>query len=96
MARRPSIKQKAPVSDPNQAAFNAVRALTRQPDESDKAALRSEAARILGLLGGSKGGKERARRLSKKRRSEIARQGAKARWKDQEKKQPKQNEGPQN
>ena len=76
MARRASIPKKQPDQDPNVAAFDAVNALTGRTAEE----LRSEAARILGLLGGSKGGIERAKRLSKKRRSEIARQGAKARW----------------
>jgi len=77
MARRASKPKKEPDQDPNVAAFDAVNALTGQTVDE----LRSQAARMLGLLGGSKGGKERARRLSKKRRSEIARQGAEARWK---------------
>ena len=34
----------------------------------------------LGRLGGLKGGKARAKKLSKKRRSEIARRAAQARW----------------
>jgi len=34
----------------------------------------------LGRLGGKKGGKARAAKLSKKRRSEIARKAAEARW----------------
>jgi hypothetical protein len=84
MPRRPSKNR--PAADPNVAAFDAVRALTGQDQPTEEQKQRSEAARVLGLLGGSKGGKERAKRLSKKRRSEIARQGAKARWKDQDKK----------
>lgn len=79
MAKRLSIR-KPPAQDPNVAAFEAVRRLTGQDEE-----LRSEAARLLGKLGGSKGGKERARRLSKKRKAEIARQGAAARWKGHKK-----------
>jgi hypothetical protein len=39
------------------------------------------AAALLGRLGGSKGGKARAKSLSKKRRREIARIAANARWK---------------
>jgi hypothetical protein len=35
----------------------------------------------LGRLGGQKGGKARAAKLSKKRRSEIAKKAAQARWK---------------
>jgi len=34
----------------------------------------------LGRLGGLKGGKARAKKLTKKQRSEIARKAAKARW----------------
>jgi hypothetical protein len=41
---------------------------------------KSEAARLLGKLGASKGGKARAEKLSPERRKEIARQAAKARW----------------
>ncbi len=37
-------------------------------------------AAALGKLGGRKGGKARAASLSKKRRSEIARKAARARW----------------
>ena len=37
-------------------------------------------AKMLGRLGGLKGGKARAEKLSKKRRAEIARKAAKARW----------------
>lgn len=42
---------------------------------------KNEAAVALGRLGGKKGGPARAKALSKKRRSEIARGAAKARWK---------------
>lgn len=35
----------------------------------------------LGRLGGKKGGKARAKKLTKEQRSEIARKAAKARWK---------------
>ena len=50
----------------------------RSADEEKR--LRSQAASILGKLGGSKGGKARAAKLSKKRRKEIAKIGALARW----------------
>lgn len=42
---------------------------------------KNPAAVALGRLGGLKGGKARAATLSKARRAEIARQAAKARWK---------------
>ena len=43
---------------------------------------KNPAAVALGRLGGLKGGPQRAKNLSKKRRSEIARKAAEARWKD--------------
>jgi hypothetical protein len=39
----------------------------------------------LGRLGGLKGGKARAAKLSKKKRAEIASEAAAARWKDRAK-----------
>ena len=41
---------------------------------------KNPAAVALGRLGGLKGGASRAAKLSKKRRSEIARKAAEARW----------------
>ena len=42
--------------------------------------VKNPAAVALGRLGGLKGGKVRAERLSKSRRSEIAKKAAQARW----------------
>jgi hypothetical protein len=47
-----------------------------QPDDSSK----NPAAVELGRLGGLKGGKARAMKLTKKQRSEAARRAALARW----------------
>lgn len=47
-----------------------------KPDEG-----KNPAAVALGRLGGKKGGKARAEKLSPQRRSEIARKAAAARWK---------------
>lgn len=44
------------------------------PEEKNKA------AQELGRLGGKKGGKARAEKLSDERKSEIAREASKARW----------------
>jgi hypothetical protein len=44
------------------------------------AKMKNPAAVALGKLGGSKGGKIRAEKLSPEKRKEIARQAAKARW----------------
>ena len=41
---------------------------------------KNKAAVELGRLGGLKGGKARAEKLTKEQRSEIARKAAKARW----------------
>lgn len=48
-----------------------------KPDEPDK----NPAAVALGRLGGLKGGKARAAKLTAKKRSEIAKKAAAARWK---------------
>ena len=76
--------------DANQAAFRTVRQLTRDADEALGDAFqpvsppserkKNPAAVALGKLGASKGGKARAAKLSKKRRSEIARDAARKRW----------------
>jgi hypothetical protein len=41
---------------------------------------KSEAAKFLGRLGGLKGGKARAKKLTPGQRSAIARKGAETRW----------------
>jgi hypothetical protein len=67
-----------PPPDPVVAAHDAVRRLTDSPEsESGK----NPAAVALGKLGGKKGGPARAAKLSAKRRAEIARRAARARWK---------------
>lgn len=67
--------------DPNQLAYNIVREATGEaekfePEEKEK----NPHAVALGRLGGKKGGKARAEKLSAKERSEIARQAALKRW----------------
>lgn len=53
----------------------------KQTISEEERALRSQAASILGKLGGSKGGLARAATLSADRRAEIAKRAAIARWK---------------
>jgi len=66
-----------PPQDENEAAAQAVARLTgSEPTKRDK----NPAAVALGRLGGMKGGPARAARLSKRRKVEIARKAAKARW----------------
>jgi IS5 family transposase len=73
-------KKKIP-TDINQLAASIVnhatsdRSLDEQPAKE-----KNPAAVALGRLGGLKGGKARAEKLSPKKRSDIAKRAAKARW----------------
>ena len=73
--------------DPNVTAFNAIRQATAEkPEEGaeapdDAPPEKNPAAVALGRLGGLKGGKARAEKLTADERSEIASLAAKARWK---------------
>jgi hypothetical protein len=73
-----------PGEDVNEAAFDIVKKATEKSDEPESRppeAKKNPAAVALGRLGGAKGGPARAKALSKKRRAEIARKAARARWK---------------
>ena len=70
-------KRSSSTSDPNVLAAAIVRAATN----GDK----NPAAVALGRMGGLKGGKARAESLSARRRTEIARRAARARWSNGEK-----------
>jgi hypothetical protein len=65
--------------DPNQLAALIVGLSTGEIEEA-KDEGKDPAAVALGRKGGLKGGKARAAKLSKKRRSEIAAKAAAARW----------------
>ncbi len=57
-----------------------------EPDEAEPVKdPRNPAAVALSKLGASKGGKARAQKLSKERRSEIAKKAAQARWRQKPK-----------
>ncbi len=76
---RGMAKRKKPPEDPNQLAVLIVQQATHQPaPEKDPAAV------SLGRRGGLKGGPARAKKLSAKRRREIARKAAFARWRKRE------------
>jgi len=77
MANR-SSKPKMPL-DPNELAFRIVQIATGQAPKP-RATEKNPAAQMLGHLGGLKGGPARAAALSKKRRSDIGKLAAKARW----------------
>ena len=74
-----SSKKREP-RDINELAFNVVKDLTSEepPEEGEK---KNPHAVALGRLGGLKGGKARAEKLSPKRRKEIAKKAASIRWK---------------
>jgi hypothetical protein len=69
--------------DPNELAARIVAESTGDstPHEREAAPEKNPAAVALGRLGGLKGGKARAAKLSAKKRSAIARKAASARWK---------------
>lgn len=64
--------------DVNEAAFRVVREATEKHDP--EARKKNPAAVMLGRLGASKGGKARAAKLSARKRAQIARKAAMARW----------------
>jgi hypothetical protein len=66
--------------DPNQTAFNIVQAVSGELPPDPPPDGKNPAAVALGKLGGAKGGKARAAKLTKKQRSEIAKKAARARW----------------
>ncbi len=83
----PKRSSKKPPRDINQLAKAIIDESTSedQPDapaeDTGGTKGKNPAAVALGRLGGKKGGPARAEKLSKARRSEIARRAAKARWK---------------
>ena len=66
--------------DLNRLAANIVKAATEVEFIPEDFEGKNPAAVMLGRLGGKKGGRARAERLSPERRTEIARQAAAARW----------------
>lgn len=73
-------KKNEPV-DTNELAFDIVQDLTsEEPREAQQE--KNPTAVKRGRLGGRKGGKARAAKLTKEKRSQVARKAAHARWKD--------------
>jgi len=79
---RMTDKKKKRPADLNKLAASILEdATTDQPAEQETIHDgKNPAAVALGRLGGLKGGKARAKKLSKKQRSEIARKAARVRW----------------
>jgi hypothetical protein len=78
MPERSSIGRKRP-RDLNQRAVSIMEDATGQTRLEDSKG-KNPAAVELGRLGGKRGGKARAEKLSPERRKEIARLAARARW----------------
>jgi hypothetical protein len=66
--------------DVNEKAFSIVQKLTGQAPEEESEREKNPAAVALGRLGGLKGGKARASKLTSKQRKTAAQKAAKARW----------------
>lgn len=73
-------KKKTKEKDINVLAASIVKKATEEPEE-ETPPQKNPAAVALGRLGGLKGGKARAKKLSSEERKEIARTAAMARWK---------------
>jgi hypothetical protein len=67
--------------DLNQWAKHMVDIATGQAKDNSPSEAKNPAAVALGRLGGLKGGKARAAKLTPEQRAEIARKAAKTRWK---------------
>ena len=78
MPKRSSI-HRAP-QDENQLAKSILDLITDEDTETEPKPDKNPAAVALGRLGGLKGGKARAEKLSAKKRSEIAKKAAITRW----------------
>ena len=79
-----SRKLKKRPTDPNLLAAEIVRLSTEESSQAQNEPTRSPISQYLseiGRKGGLKGGKARAKKLSAKKRKEIARQAAQTRWK---------------
>src|SRR5438034_9993839 len=80
----PNRSRKPKLPDPNLAAIAIVERVTGETLVEKPAPIpdgKNPAAVELGRLGGLKGGKARAKAMTKKQRSESARKAARARWK---------------
>lgn len=78
MPKRSSKKKN--IRDVNVLASSIVEQATGEPTPKPEDATKNPAAVALGRLGGLKGGKARASKLTPEQRKEIAKKAANARW----------------
>jgi hypothetical protein len=83
MAARASKKRRKEPEDELQAAVRVIRTVVEKTEKKVVDPAVSAAAAALSKLGASKGGEARAKSLTPKRRAEIAKEAARARWKSQ-------------
>jgi len=76
----PKRTSKKHPSDVNVLAFSVVQAATETKPTTEIGPQKNPAAVALGRLGGLKGGKARAKKLSARKRKQIAKKAARARW----------------
>lgn len=74
------MKNKKTPHELNKLAAFIVDQATNEEPQPEETPTKNPAAVALGQLGGKKGGKARAAKLTPKRRSEIAKKAASARW----------------
>jgi len=67
--------------DPNQLAYQIVQLSTEEPEQQKERSEISKYLSEIGKRGGLKGGPARAKKLTPKKRKEIAKKAAMARWK---------------
>jgi hypothetical protein len=75
----PKKKHQGP-KDFAETAFRVFQESIGETPESDEPPVKNPAAVALGKLGGAKGGKARAEKLTPEQRSEIAKKAAAKRW----------------
>ena len=75
-------KRSSKTKDVNVTAFEILKAAIEPQDPVKDQPTKNPAAVALGRLGGLKGGKARAAKLSAKKRSAIAKKAAMSRWKN--------------
>lgn len=73
------MKKQGP-KDANETAFSIVSQAIGEADLTENESKKNPAAVALGRLGGLKGGRARAERLSAEERRSIAKKAAEARW----------------
>lgn len=81
MPKRSSIKKRVRGKDENVLAKSVVNSNIEETEaKEEEKPNKNPAAVALGRLGGLKGGKARAKKLTAKQRSDIAKKAAEARW----------------